>query len=62
MNFIFSTGSLYTYGTERCFALAARVGFDGIELMVDDRWDTRREQHLHRLMNRYALPSVSTAL
>ena len=36
MQFIFSTGSLYTYNTDRCFAFAAAAGFDGIELMVDD--------------------------
>ena len=35
MHFIFSTGSLYTYGIDRCFAFAQRAGFDGVELLVD---------------------------
>lgn len=56
MRFIFSTGSLYTYGIERCFELAAHAGFDGVELMVDDRWDTRQPAYLLRLMDRYGLP------
>ena len=56
MKFIFSTGSLYSYGTERCFAFAERAGFDGIELMVDDRWDTRQAEYLLQLIDRYGLP------
>jgi len=59
MQFILSTGSLYTYGTERCFAVAAEVGFDGIELMVDQRWDTRQPTYLKTLMDRYQLPIVA---
>lgn len=59
MHFLFSTGSLYSYSIERCFDLAARAGFDGIELMVDDRWDTRQPDYLHRLMARYGLPILA---
>lgn len=44
-----STGSLYTYGTARVFALAAQAGFDGIEVLIDDRWDTRQADYLRRL-------------
>ncbi len=53
---ILSTGSLYNYGTERTMALAAEIGFDGIEIMIDDRWDTRQPAYLQRLSNRYDLP------
>ncbi len=59
MNFIFSTGSLYTYATERSFAFATRAGFDGVELMVDDRWDTRQADYLLPLIERYGLPIVA---
>jgi len=59
MDFIFSTGSLYTYGTERCFQLASAAGFDGIELMVDARWDTRQPAHLRTLVERYQLPVLA---
>ncbi|MEZ4615587.1 MAG: sugar phosphate isomerase/epimerase [Caldilineaceae bacterium] len=59
MNFIFSTGSLYTYGTARAVEFAARAGFDGVELMVDDRWDTRQADHLRTLIDRYGLPIVA---
>lgn len=59
MRFIFSTGSLHTYGLERCFEFAALSGFDGVELMVDDRWDTRQPAYLLRLVDRYRLPVVA---
>ncbi len=59
MQFIFSTGSLYTYGINRCFELAARAGFDGIELMLDHRWDARQPAYLQRLIDQYQQPVVA---
>jgi sugar phosphate isomerase/epimerase len=59
MHFILSTGSLYTYGIDRCFELAARAGFDGMEVMVDRRWDTRQPEYLLRLVERHRLPIVA---
>lgn len=54
-----STGSLYTYGLDRVFDLAKEAGFDGIEVLVDGRWDTRQAGYLKRLMDRHGLPVVS---
>jgi len=59
MRFALSTGSLYTYGLDRVFALAAETGFDGIEVLVDHRFDTRQPIYLRRLMERYNLPILS---
>jgi sugar phosphate isomerase/epimerase len=59
MLFALSTGSLYTYGLDRVFALAAKVGFDGIEVLVDHRFDTRQPVYLRRLMERHGLPILS---
>ncbi len=59
MQFIFSTGSLYTYGIDRCFELAAQAGFDGVEIMIDHRWDTRQAEHLHRLTDQSGQPVVA---
>mgnify|MGYP006290388327 FL=1 len=56
MDFLLSTGSLYTYGISRCFALAAGAGFDGIELLIDERWDTRQAPYVRSLMDRHGLP------
>jgi sugar phosphate isomerase/epimerase len=53
-----STGSLYTYGTARVFDLAARAGFDGIEIMIDHRWDTRQPDYLRALSRDHDLPIV----
>ena len=59
LRFIFSTGSLFTYGIDRCFALARNAGFEGIEMMVDARWDTRQAPYLNQLIDRYNLPIVA---
>ena len=54
-----STGSLYSYGIARVFELAARAGFEGIEVLVDPRWDTRQAAYLERLSGEYELPIVA---
>lgn len=59
MRFALSSGSLYTYGLDRVFALAAEAGFDGIEVVVDARFDSRQPDHLRRLMQRHELPILS---
>jgi sugar phosphate isomerase/epimerase len=55
----FSTGSLYTYGLGRVFGLAQEAGFDGVEVIVDNRLDTRDVPYLRRLQERYDLPILS---
>ncbi len=59
MRFLFSTGSLYAYGINRCFELAAAAGFDGMELVVDRRWDTRQPDYLLALSARHRLPILA---
>lgn len=59
MRILFSTGSLWTYGTARCFEFAARAGFDGVEVMVDERWDTRQPDYLNALAARSGQPIVA---
>jgi sugar phosphate isomerase/epimerase len=54
-----STGSLYTFGTARAFELAARAGYDGVEVIVDDRWDTRQPAYLRRLVGETGVPVLS---
>jgi sugar phosphate isomerase/epimerase len=54
-----STGSVYTYGTARAFELAARTGYDGVEVIVDDRWDTRQPAYLRRLAAETGVPVLS---
>lgn len=56
MKFILSTGSLYSYSIDRVFALAAEAGFDGIEVLIDHRWDTRQTEYLRHLVDRHQLP------
>ncbi len=54
-----STGSLYNYGLVRVFALAAKTGYDGVEVIVDTRWDSRDPAYLSRLSSDYGLPIVA---
>ena len=53
---VFSTGSLYPFGLERVYSWAAEIGFDGVEIMMDERWDTHQAHYLTDLAGRYGLP------
>lgn len=59
MRFLLSTGSLWSYSIERVFGFAAKAGFDGLELLVDMRWETRQGSHLQTLMDRHQLPVLA---
>jgi len=54
-----STGSLYTFGIARVFALTAEAGFDAIEVLIDHRWDTRQATYLRQLSSNHGLPICS---
>lgn len=56
---IFSTGSLYLMDTAQCFELAAEAGFDGVEVMCDERFSTRDPHYLAALSARYNLPILT---
>ncbi|NLF02028.1 MAG: NUDIX domain-containing protein, partial [Anaerolineales bacterium] len=51
-----STGSLFTYGLVRALEMAAEAGFDGVEVLVDHRWDTRQPVYLRRLACQAGMP------
>ncbi|CAN5624363.1 MAG: sugar phosphate isomerase/epimerase family protein [Rubrobacteraceae bacterium] len=52
---IFSTGSLYTFGIERVFSWISESGYDGAEVMMDDRWDTHQKDYLRDLSDRHGV-------
>jgi sugar phosphate isomerase/epimerase len=54
-----STGSLHTYGLSRVFSLAAEVGFEGVEIMVDRPNDNRNASYLRHLSEKHGLPIVA---
>lgn len=54
-----STGSLFTYGIARVAQLASDAGFDGLEIMVDERWDTRDSGYLQAIARDAAIPILS---
>ncbi len=51
-----STGSLYTYGLARTFELMQGSGFDGVEIIVDNRWDTRQADYINALTAQWGIP------
>ena len=53
---LFSTGSLHTFGLVRIFRWVAGAGYDGVEVMMDDRWDTHQPEYLRALSEEYGLP------
>ena len=55
----FSTGSLYPFGLERVYGWAAEVGFDGVEVMMDERWDTHQDSYLLQLAGRHGVPILA---
>jgi sugar phosphate isomerase/epimerase len=56
---IFSTGSLHLMDISANFELAAETGFDGLELMCDQRWSTRDPQYITRLIRQYDIPVLA---
>jgi sugar phosphate isomerase/epimerase len=56
---IFSTGSLYPFGLERVYAWISEAGYDGVEIMMDERWDTHQEKYLRDLSERHGVPILA---
>ncbi|MDX2159958.1 MAG: sugar phosphate isomerase/epimerase [bacterium] len=53
---LFSTGSLYLLDVAYVFALAREAGYDGVEVMCDERWSTRDPAYLSDLAAAHDLP------
>lgn len=56
---IFSTGSLYPFGLDRIFGWATETGYDGVEVMMDDRWDTHQADYLNYLVEKHGIPILA---
>ncbi len=54
-----STGSLYTYGLARTFELMQGSDFDGVEIIIDNRWDTRQAPYINSLTAQWGIPVCS---
>jgi sugar phosphate isomerase/epimerase len=53
---ILSTGSLWVNDSALTFEMAAEAGYDGIEVMCDERYTTREPSYLQRLSADHGLP------
>jgi sugar phosphate isomerase/epimerase len=56
---IFSTGSLYPFGLDRAYGWAAEAGYDGVEIMMDECWDTHQHSYLSHLAGRHSIPVLA---
>ncbi|MCA1717263.1 MAG: sugar phosphate isomerase/epimerase [Actinobacteria bacterium] len=59
MPVVFSTGSLYPFGLDRIYAWAAEAGYDGVEIMMDERWDTHQAGYLDHLAEKHGIPILA---
>ncbi len=55
----FSTGSLHPFGLDRVYGWAAETGFDGVEVMMDERWDTHQHAYITELAGRHGIPVLA---
>jgi len=53
---LLSTACLPHYGLERVFEFAKDTGFDGVEVVVDKRFDTQNAEYIKKLEKKYDLP------
>ena len=56
---IFSTGSLYPFGLDRSYGWAVEAGYDGVEIMMDERWDTHQDTYLVHLAEKHGIPILA---
>jgi sugar phosphate isomerase/epimerase len=56
---IFSTGSLYPFGLDRVCGWISEAGYDGVEIMMDERWDTHQEDYLRDLSGSHGVPILA---
>lgn len=52
---VFSTGSLYSFGLDRVFSWISESGYDGAEVMMDERWDTHQRDYLAEVSDRHGV-------
>lgn len=56
---IFSTGSLHPFGLDRVYGWAVEAGYDGVEIMMDERWDTHQHVYLNYLAEEHGIPILA---
>jgi len=56
---VFRTGSLFPFGLCRGYGLVSGTGYDGVEIMMDERWDTHQEDYLRDLTERHGVPILA---
>jgi sugar phosphate isomerase/epimerase len=44
---------------DRIYGWAAEAGYDGVEIMMDDRWDTHQDAYLDHLADKHGIPILA---
>jgi sugar phosphate isomerase/epimerase len=50
---------LYPFGLARVYGWAAEAGYDGVEIMMDERWDTVQDAYLNYLAEKHGMPILA---
>jgi len=56
---VLSTSCLYRNGLNRIFELAAQAGFDGIEIVMNEVFDTHDAEYINLLSSSFKVPVIS---
>lgn len=59
---LLSSGSFPHYGLERFFQFAQEGGFDGVEIIVNQNYDSHNAQYLTKLSEEYEMPIKAFSL
>jgi sugar phosphate isomerase/epimerase len=59
--FVLSSSCLYRHGLNRVFEFAAQVGFDGVEIVMNDVFDTHDASYIKLLIDSFKMPVVSVS-
>lgn len=57
-----TTGCLYKYGLNRIFEFTKDAGYEGVDIILNDIFDTRDPDYLLRLQEFFKIPIVSLSL
>jgi sugar phosphate isomerase/epimerase len=58
---VLSSSCLYRHGLNRVFEFAAQVGFDGVEIVMNDVFDTHDASYIKLLIKSFKIPVVSVS-
>ena len=44
---------------DRVYGWTAETGYDGVEILMDERWDTHQDSYLNHLADKHGIPVLA---